>query len=86
MQRLEVSMNAIELNAVAHDGQVSVTIPERYRDAWNERSVRVILMMDEEPSKQPPQSLLTRLKQIKITGPEDFSAEHDAYLSGEKDA
>jgi hypothetical protein len=79
-------MNAIELNAVAHDGQVNVTIPEHDRDAWNEKSVCVIAMMDEEPSNRPPQSLLARLKQIKITGPEDFSAQHDAYLNGDKDA
>ncbi len=79
-------MNALELNAVAHDGQVSVTIPERYRDAWNEKSVRVILMMDEEPSSRPEQSLLARLKQVKIAGPADFSEEHDADLTGEKNA
>jgi hypothetical protein len=79
-------MNALELNAVAHDGQVSVTIPERYRAAWNEKSVRVILMMDEEPSSRPEQSLLARLKQVKISGPADFSEEHDAYLTGEKNA
>jgi hypothetical protein len=79
-------MNAIELNAVAHDGQVRVTIPEHCRDAWNEKSVRVILMMDEEPSSRPQQSLLARLKQVQITGPADFSEQHDAYLTGGKDA
>lgn len=34
----------------------------------------------------PSDSLFTRLKQIEIDGPSDFSENIDAYLNGEKDA
>lgn len=79
-------MNAIELNAVAHDGRVQVEIPDEYREAWDEKPVRVILMMDERSPTPRKESLLSKLKQVQISGPEDFSDEHDAYLSGEKHA
>ena len=79
-------MNTIECNAIAHDGVVTVTIPELYRQQWNRKNVRVILMdLDEQPTKQK-NSLLSCLKQIKISGPEDFSENLDAYLNGEKHA
>jgi hypothetical protein len=31
-------------------------------------------------------SLLARLRQIQIDGPEDFAAEHDSYIAGAKGA
>ena len=77
-------MNAIELDAIAHDGQVIVSIPEAYREQWNEKAVRVIILASEELAAKPKTSLLSSLKQIKISGPEDFSENLDAYLSGEK--
>ena len=77
-------MYAIELDAIAHDGQVIVSIPELYREQWNDKAVRVIILASEELAAKPKTSLLSSLKQIKISGPEDFSENLDAYLSGEK--
>ena len=77
-------MYAIELDAIAHDGQVIVSIPEAYREQWNDKVVRVIILASEELAAKPKTSLLSSLKQIKISGPEDFSENLDAYLSGEK--
>jgi hypothetical protein len=42
------------------------------------------LSSDSEPSHTIP-SLFSRLRQIKISGPADFSENIDAYLNGEKD-
>jgi hypothetical protein len=64
-------MNAIELDAIAHDGKVS--IPEAYREQWNDKTVRVIILASDEPAAKPKTSPLSSLKQIKISGPEDFS-------------
>ncbi len=77
-------MYAIELDAIAHDGQVIISIPEAYREQWNDKVVRVIILASEELATKPKTSLLSSLKQIKISGPEEFSENLDAYLSGEK--
>jgi len=66
-------MNAIELDAIAHDGKVIVSIFEAYREQWNDKAVRVIILASDEPADKPKTSLLSSLKQIKISGPEDFS-------------
>ncbi len=65
-------MNAIELDAIAHDGKVIVSIPEAYHEQWNDKAVRVIILASDEPAAKPKQTLLSSLKQIKISGPEDF--------------
>ncbi len=80
-------MNAIELNAIARDGRVCVTIPDAYRQAWDDKPVRVIVIIEEESSRPKAKtSLLTRLQEIKISGPADFAENIDAYLNGEKNA
>jgi hypothetical protein len=66
-------MNAIELDAIAHDGKVIVSIPQACREQWNDKAVRVIILASDEPAAKPKTSLLSSLKQIKISGPEDFS-------------
>ena len=66
-------MNAIELDAIAHNGQVIVSIPELYREQWNDKAVRVIILASDEADVKPKTSLLSSLKQIKISGPTDFS-------------
>ena len=66
-------MNAIELDAIAHDGKVIVSIPEAYRVQWNDKAVRVIILASDEPAAKPKTSVLSSLKKIKISGPEDFS-------------
>lgn len=77
-------MNAIEFDAIAHGG--IVTLPEAFRQQWSERRVHVILMDVDKPPEPPKASLLSSLKNIKINGPEDFSENLDAYLNGEKNA
>ncbi len=80
-------MNVIELNTIAHNGVITVTIPEALRTQWNEKAIRVIVMAIEgEPIHTPKASLLSSLKQIKIAAPADFSENLDAYLNGEKNA
>jgi hypothetical protein len=32
-------MNAIELNTIAHNGVITVTIPEALRMQWNEKAI-----------------------------------------------
>ena len=45
-------MHAIELDAIAHNGQITVTLPEAYREQWDEKAVRVfVLSVDEHPAK-----------------------------------
>lgn len=79
-------MDALELNAIAHNGTVTVTLPDRYRQAWDEQAVRVILLK-EGPIQAPSKgSLLAKLRQVKISAPTDFSENIDAYLTGEKNA
>lgn len=77
-------MHAIELDAIAHNGQITITLPEAYREQWDEKAVRVIVLAEAEPANHPKPSLMSALKQIKISAPEDFSENLDAYLSGEK--
>jgi hypothetical protein len=36
------------------------------------------------PPKEAKQSLMEKLRSIRIDAPEDFSVNHDLYLSGEK--
>lgn len=79
-------MHAIELTSTAHDGQVTLSIPEPYRHDWNNKPVRVILMVDDDPPAKPKGSLLSSLKAIQIEGPEDFSERHDDYQNGVADA
>ncbi|MEI6069264.1 MAG: hypothetical protein WCP96_18165 [Methylococcaceae bacterium] len=80
----EFFMHAIELEAIAQNGKIIVSIPEAYREQWNDKPVRVIIMATDEPVIKPKQSLLSSIRQIKVSGPEDFSENLDAYLSGEK--
>ena len=61
-----------------------VTIPDAYQEQWNDRAVRVTILASDEPPAKPKKSLLSSIKQIKISGPEDFSENLDAYLNGEK--
>jgi hypothetical protein len=75
-------MNAIEFQAVSHGGVVE--IPSEFRAQWGDKKVQVILLEPEEETEKPAATLLARLRRIRITGPEDFSENIDAYLSGEK--
>jgi hypothetical protein len=81
-------MQAIEFKTILHNG--TVTIPTEYSPEWEGKSIRVILLTDDESEHStsaatPTASLFSRLKQIKISAPADFSENIDAYLNGEKD-
>jgi len=43
-----------------------------------------LFVQSKEPQKKP--GLMTKLRQIQIDAPEDFAANLDLYLSGEKNA
>lgn len=45
---------------------------------------RVVRTFSQEKSTEGKQSLLARLRNIQIEGPEDFAANLDLYLNGEK--
>lgn len=46
--------------------------------------VVTLFVQSKQPQKKP--SLMTKLRQIQIDAPEDFAANLDIYLSGEKNA
>lgn len=73
-------MNAIDLDAIVHDGQVIVSILEAYREQWNDKAVRMLILATDEAVAKPKQSLMSSLKKIKISGPEEFSENLDVYL------
>lgn len=80
-------MQAIEFQATIHNG--IVTIPSQYSHAWEGKSIRVIVLEDNSTentttSSQKSDSLFSRLREIKISAPADFSENIDAYLNGEK--
>jgi hypothetical protein len=83
-------MQAIEFETTLHNG--IVTLPPEQATQWEGQAVRVIVLnpADEpplpDPKVQPQASLLSQLRQIKISAPTDFSGNIDAYLNGEKNA
>jgi hypothetical protein len=79
-------MNAIELNTTTHNGKISLTLPQSCGSEWNDKPVRVIIMLEDHIEAKAKQPLLASLKQIKISAPEDFSSHIDDYLNGDKDA
>jgi hypothetical protein len=80
-------MKAIEFKTTIHNS--TVTIPAEYSPEWEGKTIRVIVLEDNNaedtaPKKVNTNSLLSRLKQIKISAPADFSENLDAYLNEEK--
>ncbi len=80
-------MQAIEFKTTIHNG--IVTIPPQYSPAWEGKIIRVIVLEEDNTENIPrlPQnndSLFSRLREIKISAPADFSENIDAYLNGEK--
>jgi len=49
-----------------------------------EELYRVVRTFSEEKSTDGKQSLMAKLRSIQIEGPEDFAANLDLYLNGEK--
>ena len=60
-------MNAIEFDTIAHNGQVVITIPEAYLEQWNNQAVHVVVTATDKAAEKPKTSLMSALKQIKIT-------------------
>jgi hypothetical protein len=78
-------MQAIEFQTILHNG--TVTIPTEYSPAWEGKTIRVILLTDDESEnytspEASTASLFSRLQQIKISAPADFSEHIDGYLNG----
>ncbi|MBD2425593.1 hypothetical protein [Phormidium sp. FACHB-1136] len=87
-------MQAIEFETTLHNG--IVTLPPEQATQWEGQAVRVIVLNPADATlpasiSPPPTSLLSQLRQIKISAPPDFSENVDAYLvdtdlNGEHDA
>jgi hypothetical protein len=76
-------MNAIEFQAVAHDGVLD--IPPEHRRLLDGKTVRVVLVDAEAQGSGGHQTLFSRLRRVRVQGPIDLSANHDAYIVGERD-
>lgn len=59
-------------------------------DQLDETDLDEVYLLIQQFSLEPPQSktlsLLSKLQRIQIDGPEDFAAQSDAYVLGEKHA
>ncbi len=77
-------MNAIEFQAVAHDGVLD--IPPEHRRLLDGKAVRVVLVDAQVGGAGAGESLFARLRRVRIQGPTDLSTNHDAYVVGERDA
>ena len=71
----------------------SLQFPHSTAPAWEGKIIRVIVLEDNNitenvaiSSQKNPKSLFSRLREIKISAPADFSENIDAYLNGEKNA
>ena len=76
-------MNAIEFQALAHDGVLD--IPPEHRRLLDGKTVRVVLVDSQAPDADGNESLFARLRRVRIQGPTDLSANHDVYIVGERD-
>ena len=76
-------MNAIEFQTVAHDGVLD--IPPEHRRLLDGKAVRVVLVDAEAQGTGGNETLFSRLRRVRIQGPTDLSARHDAYIVGERD-
>ena len=77
-------MNAIEFQAVAHDGVLD--IPPEHRRLLDGKTVRVVLVDAKPQATDGHETVFARLRRVKTQGPSDLSTNHDAYVVGERDA
>jgi hypothetical protein len=80
-------MQAIEFKTTIHNG--IVTLPPKYSSEWEGKIIRVIVLENQNSENTDipnpnTSSLFSRLREIKISAPADFSENIDAYLNGEK--
>jgi hypothetical protein len=74
---MTIGMNAIEFQAVAHDGVLD--IPPEHRRRLDGKTVRVVLVDAESQDADGNETLFARLRRGRIQGPRDLSINHDAY-------
>ncbi len=77
-------MNAIEFQAVSHDGVLD--IPPEHRRLLDGKTVRVVLVDAQVGGARAGESLFAPLRRVRIQGPTDLSTNYDAYVVGERDA
>jgi hypothetical protein len=76
-------MHAIEFQTTVHDGVLQ--IPLEYRRELDDRDVRVVVDTRTDDAGET-ETLLARLRRVRIAGPADLSTDHDAYVIGNRDA
>lgn len=59
---------------------------EQIEEVWLKDLYQVITLFVQSKQPQKKPGLMTKLRQIQIDAPEDFAANLDLYLSGEKNA
>ncbi|MBT3413417.1 MAG: hypothetical protein HN424_05125 [Candidatus Jacksonbacteria bacterium] len=79
-----IMANTLEYQTIPHDGVIE--IPQENWDYWNGKKINVVLMETERADKTPGTTLMSGLREVSISGPLDFSENHDFYLNGDKDA
>jgi hypothetical protein len=57
---------------------------ENIDETYLEELYQLILSFIQTKQQMQKQSLMSKLKDIQIDGPEDFAANHDLYAAGEK--
>jgi hypothetical protein len=77
-------MHAIEFQTTVHDGVLQ--IPLEYRRELDGRDVRVVVVDTRTEDAGETETLLARLRRVRIAGPADLSTDHDAYVIGNRDA
>jgi RES domain-containing protein len=75
-------MNTIEFQTVAQDGVLD--IPPEHRRLLDGKTVHVVLDAEAQGTGGN-ETLFSRLRRVRIQGPTDLSAHHDAYIVGERD-
>jgi hypothetical protein len=68
---MAIGMNAIEFQAVAHDGVLD--IPPEHRRRRDGKTVRVVLVNAESQDADGNETLFVRLRRVRIQGPTDLS-------------
>ena len=59
---------------------------DKIEEVYLEDLYQIITLFIQSKQPQKKQGLMTKLRQIQIDAPEDFAANLDVYLSGEKHA
>lgn len=80
---MTIGVNAIEFQAVAHDGVLD--IPPEHRRRLDGKTLRVVLVDAEAQSAEARDTLFSRLRRVRFQGPKELSANHDACIVGERD-